>query len=619
MPASLIPLRHFFDNPEKALGTVSPDGRYIAYLAPDGGKLNVWVRTRGKSDDRALTHDHVRPIQGYSWSRDSRFILYPQDQGGDENYHVLRVDVTQPGSEPVDLTPFPGARAMIVAEPPATPGKALVMVNNRDAAAFDLHRLDLATGEMELVVENPGRFASFAHDAKGRVVAASASNAEGKHEVYVRADETEDFRLLATFDTEDEADLHGVDADGANVLVGTAWESDCKRLVSINAATAEFTILDANEGSDLLATMEDRNDHHLQMTAYLKDRLELHFFDERIEKIYAGIRRIHPGDPYITSHTDDWRLVVVNFNDDRDAGITFVYDTESEDSELLFRPRPWMHPEELAPMTPVRIQSRDGLSLPCYLTLPVGLEPAGLPMVLLVHGGPWARDAWTLQPEVQFLANRGYAVLQVNYRGSTGFGKSFTHAAEKEFAGKMHDDLIDAVNWAVEKGYADPARIGIYGGSYGGYATLVGVTFTPDVFAAAIDYVGPSSLETLIRSFPAYWRPFMESTWFRYVGDPDVPEDREDMLKRSPLNYIDRIKTPLMVFQGANDPRVTKLESDQLVEALQKRGVKVRYIVKDDEGHGFVNPENRLEIYSAMEEFFAELLGGRVHQPELVR
>jgi dipeptidyl aminopeptidase/acylaminoacyl peptidase len=263
-------------------------------------------------------------------------------------------------------------------------------------------------------------------------------------------------------------------------------------------------------------------------------------------------------------------------------------------------------------MTPVRIPARDGLVLRSYLTLPVGVEPRGLPMVLVVHGGPWARDSWGYDPEAQLLANRGYAVLQVNYRGSTGFGKTFTHAAEREFAGRMHDDLIDAVRWAIDAGYADPDRVGIYGGSYGGYAALVGVTFTPDVFAAAVSYVGPSSLVTLARSFPAYWRPLLASTWFRYVGDPDDPDDLADMERRSPLNHVDRIVTPLLVIQGANDPRVTKQESDQIVAALRARGVDVDYIVKDDEGHGFVKPENRMDAYGAVERFFAKHLGGRV-------
>jgi dipeptidyl aminopeptidase/acylaminoacyl peptidase len=344
---------------------------------------------------------------------------------------------------------------------------------------------------------------------------------------------------------------------------------------------------------------------------YLRDRVVMHAFDERLARDWEAIRALHPGDPRITGQDADETAWIVAFDDDRDPGATYLFDRESGEAELLHRTRPWLDPATLAPMRPVKIRSRDGLTLHSYLTVPVGAEPKGLPMVLVVHGGPWSRDAWGYDAEAQFLANRGYAVLQVNYRGSTGFGKAFTHAAEREFAGKMHDDLVDAVEWAVAEGVADPARVAIYGGSYGGYAALVGATFTPDLFAAVISYVGPSSLVTLIRSFPPYWRPFLESSWYRYVGDPDDPEELPDLEARSPLNRVDAIVAPLLVIQGANDPRVTKVESDQIVAALRERGVEVEYIVKDDEGHGFVRPENRLDAYGAIERFLARHLGGR--------
>ena len=323
------------------------------------------------------------------------------------------------------------------------------------------------------------------------------------------------------------------------------------------------------------------------------------------------MRQIADGDPRITGSDADERMWIIAFDSDVDPGATYLFNRETGESEFLFRPRPWLSPDELSPMTPVQITSRDGLTMYCYLTTPRGMEAKGLPMVLYVHGGPWSRDAWGYDGVAQFLANRGYAVLQVNYRGSTGFGKHFMHAAEREFAGKMHDDLIDAVDWAVEQGIADPDRLAIYGGSYGGYATLVGVTFTPDRFRAAVSFVGPSNLVTLIRSFPDYWRPFLASTWYRFVGDPEVEHEREDMWRRSPLSRVDDIVTPLMVIQGANDPRVTKHESDQIVEALKGRGIDVEYIVADDEGHGFAKPENRMRAYRAMETFFAQHLGGR--------
>jgi dipeptidyl aminopeptidase/acylaminoacyl peptidase len=323
------------------------------------------------------------------------------------------------------------------------------------------------------------------------------------------------------------------------------------------------------------------------------------------------VRALHPGDPRITGQDAAETMWIVSFDDDRDPGATFLFRRATGVSELLHRSRPWLDPATLAPMQPVTIAARDGLPLRSYLTLPLDAEPRGLPAVLVVHGGPWARDAWGYDPQAQLLANRGYAVLQVNYRGSTGFGKRFMHAAEREFAGRMHDDLIDGVEWLVAQGIADRGRIAIYGGSYGGYAALVGAAFTPGVFAAAISVVGPSSLVTLVRSFPPYWRPLLASTWFRYVGDPDDPDQLADLEARSPLNRVDDIVAPLLVVQGANDPRVTKAESDQIVEALRRRGVAVEYLVKDDEGHGFVKPENRMEMYAAVERFLARHLGGR--------
>jgi dipeptidyl aminopeptidase/acylaminoacyl peptidase len=344
---------------------------------------------------------------------------------------------------------------------------------------------------------------------------------------------------------------------------------------------------------------------------YRRDRVVLHAFDPALGRDWERLRANHPGDPAITGEDAEETTWVVTYDDDRDPGATYLFDRAAGRATFLHRPRPWLDPATLAPMRPVRIDARDGLVLRSYLTLPVGVPGVGLPTVLLVHGGPWARDSWGYHAEAQFLANRGYAVLQVNYRGSSGFGKAFSHAAEHEFAGHMHDDLVDAVRWAVAEGIADPARVGIYGGSYGGYATLVGLTFTPELFAAGVSYVGPSSLVTLIRSFPPYWRPLLAGTWYRYVGDPDDPAQLADLEARSPLNRVDAIRAPLLVIQGANDPRVTKAESDQIVAALRARGVEVEYMVREDEGHGFVTPENRMDAYRAIERFFARHLGGR--------
>lgn len=619
MPADLprlVPVEDLFENPEKAAGQISPDGRKLAYLAPEANRLNVWVRTIGSDDDTCVTHDHVRGIQGFFWSRDSRRILYAQDQGGNENFRIFVADLERPAADAVDLTPFDGVRAQILAVPEVDPTHVVVALNKRDPQLFDAYRLDLETGELELLAENPGDIAGWhvAHD--GRLLAATAQTPTGDTEIRVRDDETADFRPLRVYANEDGGNVHGFAPDLSALWVGSAVGVDKERLVRLDVATGEETPVDSDDEVDLLAPILRERTGELLATVYSKDRLVWHYFDDEVESKIEAARALHRGDLQGLSWDATETKLVVTFNDDREPGVTFFFDASTGNGDFLFKPRPKLDPDDLAPMTPVRIESRDGYTLHSLLTLPVGVEPANLPMVLLVHGGPWARDAWGYQPEVQLLANRGYAVLQVNYRGSTGFGKTFQHAAEHEFAGRMHDDLIDAVQWAIKQGYADPARVGIYGGSYGGYATLVGVTFTPDVFAAAIAYVGPSSLVTLIRSFPPYWHPFMEATWFRYVGNPGTEEEPNeevvaDLLARSPITYVDRIVTPLLVVQGANDPRVTKIESDQIVAALRERGVSVDYIVKDDEGHGFANPENRLDLYRAMERFFAEHLGGR--------
>jgi dipeptidyl aminopeptidase/acylaminoacyl peptidase len=615
MPA-LIPVEHFFENPEKAAGQISPDGTRLSYLAPEENRLNVWVRTIGGDDDVCVTHDHVRGISSYFWSRDSSRILYVQDDGGDENFHVLAADVADPSAAAVDLTPFPDVRAGIVDVPFHDADQLLISLNRRDPSLFDVHRLTVSTGELELVAENPGNIGSWITDVEGRLLAATAQTPSGDYDVLVRTKEDEEFRLLRTFANEDDINVYGFTPDGSALYVGTAEGTDLSRLYTLDVASGELALVDADDEADLSGPLRDDETGKLLGAVYVRDRLVFHPLDDEFAAQWKQVDAIHPGDIASVSRDASRTKWVVSFNDDREPGVTYFFDTTTGRSEYLFRPRPLLDPAALAPMEPVQIPARDGLVLHCYLTRPLDAPTEPLPMVLLVHGGPWARDAWGYQPEVQFLANRGYAVLQVNYRGSTGFGKSFMHAAEGEFSGKMHDDLIDAVEWAVSSGVADRSRVGIYGGSYGGYATLVGLSFTPDVFACGIDYVGPSSLVTLIRSFPPYWRPFLQGTWFRFVGDPGTDEEpnREieaQLLERSPIARVDRIKAPLMVVQGANDPRVTKLESDNIVEALRDRGVDVEYLVKDDEGHGFANPENRLDLYRAMERFFAKHLGGQ--------
>lgn len=614
----LIPVEHLFENPERAGARISPNGTMLGYLAPEEDRLNVWVRPLDGSDEDAtcVTHDHVRGITGWRWSRDSRRILYVQDRGGDEDFHLHVADLDRPAEAARDLTPFEGVRVSLVDVPHGDPTSVLVAMNRRDPAAFDVHRVDLVSGAIELVAENPGNIGDWVTDQEGRLRAAAAQTPGGDTEILVREAEDEPFRSLAVYANEDGGDVYGFAPGGDALWVASAKGTDRKRLVRLSTATGEEAVVDEHPAVDLATALLRDRTGELLAAVYVEERLTWHFHDAGFEAAGEAARRLHHGDLQGISLSDDERRWVVTFNDDREPGVTFSFDAARGEGDFLFKPRPKLDPEVLAPMRPVTITSRDGLALPSLLTLPLGVAPTGLPMVLLVHGGPWAQDVWGYQPEVQLLANRGYAVLQVNYRGSTGYGKAFTHAAEGEFGRKMHDDLVDAVTWAVGQGIADPARTAIYGGSYGGYAALCGVTLTPELFAAAISYVGPSSLVTLIRSFPPYWRPFLQGTWFRYVGDPGTEEEPDeavvaDLLERSPLTHVERITTPLMVVQGANDPRVTKVESDQIVAALRERGVAVEYLVKDDEGHGFANPENRLDLYRAMERFLARHLGGR--------
>ena len=611
MDIPLIPLEHFYDDPERAAARVSPDGRRLAWVAPADGPLNVWVAPVAGGEPVQVTDDRDRGVRSYSWSRDGARILYLQDTGGDENDHLFASDLDRPGEPDRDLTPFDGVKVGVVDVPRGDPDHVLISTNRRDRGLFDVERLSLATGDIELVAENPGNIMGWLTDRQGHLRAAFAQTPTGDHQVLIRETEDQPFRVLAEYANEDSGAPYAFSADGRQLYVGSARDSDLVRLVTLDVATGEERVIDADEEADLGAPIISDRTGELLGAAYRRDRIVLHTFDEAFGRDWEQVRQIHPGDPMIGSTDDAETLWTVAFDDDRDPGATYLFDRRTGESRLLFRSRPWLDPTILAERTPVKITSRDGLVLRSYLTLPVGVEPVGLPTVLYVHGGPWARDSWGWEPTAQFLANRGYAVLQVNYRGSTGFGKAFTHAAEREFAGKMHDDLIDGVNWIIGEGIADPKRVAIYGGSYGGYAALVGATFTPDVFAAAISVVGPSNLVTLVRSFPPYWRPLLAGTWFKFVGDPDDPDDLKDLEARSPINKVDQITAPLMVLQGANDPRVKQHESDQIVEALRARGVPVEYIVKEDEGHGFVKPENRMDVYRAVEQFLATHLGGR--------
>lgn len=617
----LISVEDFFSPPERTAAKISPDGTRIAYLAPWKNRLNVWIEDLdGDAPPRCVTADETRSVYIYSWTDDPRWLLYMQDDGGDENFHVYRIDLDNPDGAAVDLTPFPGARASFDLIK-GRPGKAVVQTNNRDPQLIDAYELDIATGELTLLAENPGNVIMWLCAPNGDLFT-NTLTADGDVEISQWDSATASLRPIKVYDgTDYPIGIFpvAISPDGTGIWLGSNEGSDRTRLVRIDVATGAETEVDSHPTFDLGNQMVlpsplilSERTGELVGARYYGERQVIHPLDANFAAVLDNLTKLSDGDLGAISSDDAEQRWVVNFTHDRDPWATYLYDHATGESRLLFRPYPNLNSDSLAPMTPVTIPSRDGLDLHSYLTLPVGVEPTDLPMVLMVHGGPWSRDCWSFQPDVQMLANRGYAVLQVNFRGSTGYGKAFTKAAIGEFAGRMHDDLIDAVDWAVKQGYADRDKVAIFGGSYGGYAALVGVTFTPDVFAAAIDYVGISSLANFMRTLPNVARPFLATNWHLYVGDHNDPVQEADMLARSPITKVDQIRTPLLVVQGANDSRVVQAESDNLVEALRKRGVEVEYMVKEDEGHGFLNPDNQIDMYHAVEKFLAEHLGGRV-------
>jgi len=623
-PPDLHTVKDFFDPPVRSRASISPDGARIAFLAPWRNRLNVWVQDLDPgSEPRCVTADETRSVMSYAWTDDPRRLLYTQDDAGDENWHLHRVDLDDPSAAAVDLTPFPGAKVLGFEASLGRPGKVTLSLNARVAGEFDIHELDVATGELSTLVESPGPGKVWFQAGEGDWFSARMTT-EGDMDLSRSDPATGDLRQVVVWEGADYpmgVYPFQITPDGTGMWIGSNRGTDRTRLARLDLNTGEETEVDSHPAFDLDTRSQVDparpepliRDHRGELLGvrYLGERQVIHALDPHFAEVLANLEKLSDGEPADVSCDEHGRRWVVSFNHDRDPGATWFYDHSTGESRLLFRPFPHLDPASMAPMTPVTVTARDGLALPSYLTLPVGIDPSGLPLVLLVHGGPWTRDAWGFSPAVQLFANRGYAVLQVDFRGSTGYGKAHARAAIGEFAGKMHDDLIDAVDWAVAQGYADPDRVAIVGGSYGGYAALVGAAFTPDRFAAAVDVVGISDLANYLRTQPEFVRPGLVNNWYRYVGDPEVPEQEADMLARSPITRIDRIRTPLLVAQGANDPLVVQAESDNIVESLRARGVDVEYLLFHDEGHGFVNPENQITLFSAAVRFLAQHLGGR--------
>ncbi len=609
----LIPLSVLFGNPERVSPRLSPDGSELAWIAPHDDVLNVWVAPIGSDGvswetARVVTNDADRGIRQFAWAHDGRHLLYVQDAGGDENWRLYDVDL--PTMERRDLTPFEGVQARVMAGEKAFPDQILVGLNKDNPQLHDVYRLDLTSGELTRELANPG-FIGMVADSQLVVRAALQPRPDGSVVLVVRdSGDSPDWRELLTISAEDSLTTApvGFSADGRSLLVISSVGAEAARLVRIDLESGGTEVLAEDPEADVSAVRIHPDTREPQVVTFLKDRSVYRVLDPSVAGHVAAIRALHHGDPAFTDADDADRVWLAAFTNDAGPVSYYAYDTTTGAGSFLFEVRPELSDYELASMEPFSYAARDGLTVHGYLSFPSGADRTDLPTVLLVHGGPWARDAWGFDPQAQWLANRGYLCIQVNFRGSTGYGKAFLNAGDREWGARMQDDLSDAVAHAIGKGWSDPARIAIMGGSYGGYATLAGAAFTPDLYCCAVDIVGPSNLITLIESVPPYWAP-MIAQFHNRVGDP--AKDREFLWSRSPLSVAERIRIPLLIAQGANDPRVKQAESEQIVAALQKAGIEHDYMLFPDEGHGFAKPENRLKFFAAADKFLSRYLGGR--------
>lgn len=605
LPA-LISREILFGNPERTSPKLSPDGKYLAYIAPDEKNvLQVWVRTVGQEDVSLITADKKRGIRMFFWTYNPEQLIYLQDADGDENFHLFLVNIQS--NIVRDLTPFQGVKAQLVELDHNFPDRLLVGLNLKNPQSFDVYRINLDTGAVEFDTHNPGNIVGWTADAGLQIRAAIAKTPDGGSDLIYRETPEQPWETLRHWGPDENGSAALFSTDGQTLYISGNHDANAQRLLALNLATREETVVAADSQYDLSGLLTHPTTRAIEAVGFYKEKLEWQILDGTIGDDFEFLGRVRPGEFEISDRTlDDNNWLVVYMTDDGPA-YYYAYHRPTKTITFLFSNKPALEDLSLASMEPISYTARDGLTIPGYLTKPVGIGPP-VPAVLFVHGGPWARDTWGYDPRAQWLANRGYAVLQVNFRGSTGYGKDFLNAGNREWGAKMHDDLIDAVNWLVEKGIAPKDKIAIMGGSYGGYAALAGLTFTPEVFAAGVDIVGPSSLVTLMQTIPPYWEPMKKQLYHR-VGNLETEE--EFLKSRSPLFFVDKIEKPLLIGQGANDPRVKEAESEQIFQAMRDGGKPVEYAVYTDEGHGFARPENRMHFYAIAEEFLAKYLGGR--------
>ncbi|MEG4814562.1 S9 family peptidase [Microcoleus sp. K5-D4] len=602
----LIQREILFGNPEKTSPKLSPDGKYLAYIAPDEQNvLQVQLRTVGQADDRQLTADKKRGIRIFFWTYSGEELIYQQDIDGDEQWHLFSVNIQS--NQVRDLTPFQGVRAHRIALDRNFPNEILVEMNISDRRKHDLYRINLQNGAVELDTDNPGNIVNWAADAHFQVRAATATTADGGKELLWRETADKSWESLRSWGPDDEGAAVMFSENGKILYIRGDHDANAERLIAFDLETKQESLIASDPEYDVGDILIHPTNREIQAVSFYKDKQEWQILDQSIAEDFENLGKFRPGEFSITSRNLADTTWLIAYRTDDGPVYYYTYDRASKTFTFLFSNQPKLEGLQLSSMEPISYTARDGLTIHGYLTKPVGVSTP-VPTVLLVHGGPWARDTWGYNPQAQWLANRGYGVLQINFRGSTGYGKAFLNAGNREWAAKMHDDLLDGVNWLVETGIAQQDKIAIMGGSYGGYAALVGLTFSPDVFACAVDIVGPSNLITLLQTIPPYWEPRKASLYHR-VGNLET--EPEFLKSISPLSFVDRIQKPLLIAQGANDPRVKLPESEQIVNAMKQAGKPVEYVLYTDEGHGFARPENRLHFFAIAEEFLAKYLGGR--------
>lgn len=600
--AKQIPLENFFKNPEKSSYQISPDGSFYSFMAPYKNRMNIFIQKIGDSSATQLTFEEARDIAGYFWPNNEQ-IVFLKDEAGDENFHLFGVNID--GSNPIGFTDFEGVRAQIIDDLPDQKDFVVIGLNKRNKQVFDPYRLNLKTGEISMLAENPGNIQGWMFDHDGKLRIATAIVDGVNQSILYRENEEDEFKTIITTNFKEGFNPQFFTFDNKNIIGSSNLGRDKYAIVEFDPISAkEVKVLYANDDYDVNGVGYSRKRKVITAAYFESWKSERHYFDSTSKATFEKIQKRLAGyEIGITGVNKDENILILRTYSDKSLGAYYIYNSEDDKMKKIVDVSPWIDENEMSNQLPIAYQSRDGLKINGYLTLPKGynMENAkNLPVVINPHGGPWARDSWGFNPEIQFLANRGYAVLQMNFRGSTGYGRKFFESSFKKWGREMQDDITDGTQWLIDKGIADSTRIAIYGGSYGGYATLMGLVKEPKMYAAGVDYVGVSNMFTFMKTIPPYWEPMLEMM-YEMVGD--VEKDSAMLREVSPVFHVDKIKAPLFIAQGANDPRVNVDESDQMVKAMKEKGIDVEYLVKKDEGHGFRNEENRFEFYRAMEKF----------------